>query len=174
MDWSFLWNNDTGGAGSTDSDSDGIADGVEYSVHGSNPTASDTDGDGLDDACEVANGLNMLVNDANDDLDLDGVSNLIEYNNRTNGYCANRADSLNDGKSDFERLFGKKPVKHYYDKNDRLVELLNSITAARDCRSRMFTMATAIFSARPILIATPTPTDCRTSMSFLQRTDKQR
>ena len=41
--------------------------------------AIDTDGDGMFDAWEVDHGLNPLVNDANGDLDGDGISNLQEF-----------------------------------------------------------------------------------------------
>jgi len=40
----------------------------------------DTDGDGMPDAWESANGLNPLVNDASIDSDGDGLSNIQEYN----------------------------------------------------------------------------------------------
>ncbi|MBS0657489.1 MAG: lamin tail domain-containing protein [Verrucomicrobia bacterium] len=40
---------------------------------------ADSDGDGMPDAWESANGLNPAVNDASGDLDGDGVSNLAEY-----------------------------------------------------------------------------------------------
>jgi hypothetical protein len=39
----------------------------------------DTDGDGMPDAWETANGTNPLINDANVDADGDGLSNLQEY-----------------------------------------------------------------------------------------------
>src|SRR6185436_464195 len=41
--------------------------------------AADTDGDGIPDAWEQANGTNPLVNDAADDPDGDGQTNLQEY-----------------------------------------------------------------------------------------------
>jgi hypothetical protein len=49
----------------------------------------DTDGDGMRDLWEIANGLNYLVNDAGLDPDNDGRTNLQEYN-------ANTDPQLND------------------------------------------------------------------------------
>ncbi|MDB6029728.1 MAG: Ig domain protein group 2 domain protein, partial [Verrucomicrobiales bacterium] len=44
----------------------------------------DSDGDGMPDAWEIANGLNPFLNDASLDKDGDGVSNLNEYLTGTN------------------------------------------------------------------------------------------
>jgi len=52
-----------------DRDGDGIPDSQDL----------DNDNDGMPDAWEIAHGLNPLVNDADGDLDGDGVSNLAEY-----------------------------------------------------------------------------------------------
>ncbi len=41
--------------------------------------AADTDGDGISDAYEIANGLNRYVNDAASSADSDGLSNLLEF-----------------------------------------------------------------------------------------------
>jgi hypothetical protein len=40
---------------------------------------TDTDGDGMPDAWEQANGLDRLVNDAGSDADLDRMTNLAEF-----------------------------------------------------------------------------------------------
>jgi hypothetical protein len=75
-----------------DSDHDGLADVVE-NVNGSGVygagdlcdwTKADTDGDGMPDGWELANGLNPKVNDANGDLDSDGITNFQEYIGETN------------------------------------------------------------------------------------------
>jgi hypothetical protein len=44
----------------------------------------DTDGDGIPDAYEIAFGLNQFLNDANEDPDADGFTNIQEYNAGTN------------------------------------------------------------------------------------------
>ena len=57
-----------------DSDSDGIGNNADL----------DDDNDGMPDAWETQYGLNPLVDDASEDLDWDGVSNLNEYIAGTN------------------------------------------------------------------------------------------
>jgi YD repeat-containing protein len=64
---------------------------VEYrAVSASVP---DSDGDGMSDDYELANGLQLLVDDASSDLDGDGLSNLQEY---TLNSLANQTDSDGD------------------------------------------------------------------------------
>lgn len=63
--------------GTLDSDKDGLTDCAEL-LYGTSSAFVDTDGDGIPDRLEVLNGLNPLLNDANDDPDHDGVSNIVE------------------------------------------------------------------------------------------------
>ncbi len=111
---------------SVDGDNDGIPDTSEIGVYGTNPLLSDSDGDGMDDAWEIANELNPLLNDANEDRDLDGLTNLEEYALRSAGYKANAANSKagqagDDGLSDYARSKGEGWARRLYDKNDRLI-----------------------------------------------------
>jgi parallel beta-helix repeat protein len=63
----------------SDSDFDDLSYEQERML-GTSPSSIDTDGDGMPDGWEVANGLNPLsARDAQSDLDGDGVSNLNEY-----------------------------------------------------------------------------------------------
>jgi hypothetical protein len=65
-------------ASANDIDGDGLSN-IAEGIAGTDPENPDTDGDGMADGYEVANGLNPLVNDAAGDLDGDGMSNLQEY-----------------------------------------------------------------------------------------------
>ncbi len=76
-----------------DTDDDLLNDGYEYNVSHTNPLVADTDSDGMPDGWEVSNGLNPLLNDAYQDLDNDGLTNLEEYQE---GTLANDSDTDND------------------------------------------------------------------------------
>lgn len=108
-------------ASTNDTDGDSIADYDEVFVRGTSPLTSDTDGDGIPDDWELQYGLNPISNDADADLDLDGVSNGQEYQQRAFGYRPNNADSFGDGQNDAERLFGTQTNRFYYDRADRLI-----------------------------------------------------
>lgn len=60
-------------------------------------TYADTDFDGMPDSWEQKHGLNVGVNDANDDADLDGLTNATEYSFSTH---PKKPDTDEDGLSD--------------------------------------------------------------------------
>lgn len=63
------------------------------SVDEKNPLFTDTDGDGMPDAEEVANGLNPHISDRSGDVDGDGVSNIAEMLAGTSPRIAGAAGS---------------------------------------------------------------------------------
>ena len=63
----------------TDADDDGLKDYEELIIYNTNWQEADTDQDGMPDGWEVTYGLNPLVDDASQDSDGDGFSNLMEY-----------------------------------------------------------------------------------------------
>jgi len=63
----------------SDTDSDGLTDSEEINIYNTNPLLVDSDNDGLDDGWEIANSLDPLLDDAEQDLDNDGYSNKIEF-----------------------------------------------------------------------------------------------
>lgn len=101
-----------------DSDNDGLADFVEKTL-GTDPENPDTDGDGLTDCEETyITGTNPLkydtdengVNDADDDMDGDGLSNKEEI---SLGTSVSSADTDEDGLSDYDEInkFNTDPLK---------------------------------------------------------------
>lgn len=69
---------------SGDYDGDGLTNNDEVNVHGTDPLASDTDGDGMPDGWEVGYGLDPINPvDALTDKDNDGFTNLKEYQTMT-------------------------------------------------------------------------------------------
>jgi len=78
-----------------DTDGDGLLDKEEVLVYGTDAKKVDTDNDGIPDKWEITNGLNPLSgDDALQDKDSDGLTNLGEYQNATD---PNKADTDNDG-----------------------------------------------------------------------------
>ena len=86
-----------------DSDNDGLRDAEEVFVTRTDPTDPDSDGGGLPDGWEVDNGLdpsNGLDDQA--DSDVDGLTNLREYEIGTN---PRRSDTDGDGVPDGQDVF---------------------------------------------------------------------
>ncbi|MHA1908635.1 MAG: SBBP repeat-containing protein [Candidatus Thorarchaeota archaeon] len=84
-----------------DSDSDQLNDSMEVLVYLTNPLSNDSDGDTMPDKWEIDFELDPLVNDAGNDKDLDGLTNLEEYLNLT---YPNVQDSDNDNITDLDEL----------------------------------------------------------------------
>ena len=84
-----------------DTDGDGLTDGDEVNLHGTDPLSGDTDGDALPDAWEVNNGTDALVDDAAADPDGDGLSNLDEFGYGTSPF---NVDSDGDTLSDYDEV----------------------------------------------------------------------
>lgn len=90
-----------------DTDDDGLTDAEEVRVYNTDPLSADTDQDGMPDGWEVKYGLNPLLDDANDDADLDGLTNLEEYLLGTNPVLPDTdGDGLPDG---WEVKYGLNP-----------------------------------------------------------------
>jgi len=85
----------------SDTDNDSLIDGDEVNTYFTDPLDSDTDNDGISDGWEVENNLNPLTDDASEDLDSDGLTNLEEY---YLGTFANNPDSDSDGLTDGDEV----------------------------------------------------------------------
>ncbi|NHJ05059.1 MAG: hypothetical protein EAX90_09560 [Candidatus Heimdallarchaeota archaeon] len=98
---------------SADSDGDGIRDYYEIYTWDTSPNAVDSDGDAMDDKWETTYydngaGTDPIVDDADIDIDLDGLTNIQEYTHNTNPIVK---DTDGDGMSDgWEVLYGFNPL----------------------------------------------------------------
>ena len=107
-DWKYL----------ADTDNDGLPNLIEKEI-GSDPYDPDTDGDGLPDGYEVLTlGTDPTKNDSDDngildgdeDFDLDGLTNLQEYEKGTEPFNEDTdGDGLKDG--DEVNTYGTDPLK---------------------------------------------------------------
>ncbi len=67
-----------------DSDNDGVTDSDEINVYYTDPYNADSDDDGMPDGWEILYDLDPLVNNAVEDKDGDGYTDIEEYNADTN------------------------------------------------------------------------------------------
>ena len=88
-----------------DTDGDGLYDGREIRLHGTDPARWDTDGDGLADGYEVAQGLSPLLLDT----DADGYPDDEEITAQTDPLSPNAGASGS--------------IRYFYDDDDRLVSV---------------------------------------------------
>lgn len=114
--WGDDWDTDADNDGTInlldyDADDDGLSDGQEFYIYGTDPTLYDSDNDGLADNDEVT----MWGDDWNTDADNDGTINLLDYDADGDGlsdgqeysiYGTNPAiaDSDSDGLTDQEEV----------------------------------------------------------------------
>ncbi|HPT17013.1 MAG TPA: hypothetical protein PK388_07000, partial [Kiritimatiellia bacterium] len=84
-----------------DSDDDGLKDYAEIVVHGTDPWRTDSDADGLSDYWEMQMGLDPLSNDAANDADDDGLTNVQEFGWGTDPLDA---DTDDDGLGDYAEV----------------------------------------------------------------------
>ncbi|NHJ05322.1 MAG: hypothetical protein EAX90_10890 [Candidatus Heimdallarchaeota archaeon] len=88
---------------SNDTDLDFLIDMSELFTYHTDPLCNDTDGDGMTDGYEINYGLNATLDDANDDLDLDGLTNIEEFILKTE---VNNNDTDSDDLTDGEEVKG--------------------------------------------------------------------
>ncbi|TET31082.1 MAG: hypothetical protein E3J70_03015 [Candidatus Heimdallarchaeota archaeon] len=93
-----------------DTDGDELGDGEEIEIHETNPLDSDTDNDGMPDGWEIANGFDPLsASDANRDEEIDGLTNIEEYQYGTDPFDEDSDDdTISDG--DEVHIHGTDPM----------------------------------------------------------------
>jgi len=120
--------------------------------------AKDTDGDGMPDAWEESNGLNPNVNDAQNDNDKDGLTNLEEYQNQTD---PKHPDTDRDGFSDSDEVAqGTDPNNS----KSHPISLSSSVPGDLDCDEEI-TLSDAITALRIVSGIDPPPVFCKNDVN---------
>jgi len=110
------WEMDYDGDGLRDAEETNTGTYVDRNDTGTDPQNADTDNDGMPDGYEVSladdpNPLNPLADDAGQDRDNDGVTNLDEY--LASGYVANPLDPLKNDASGDRNGDGQTNIDEY-------------------------------------------------------------
>ncbi len=93
-----------------DSDADGILDGDETAIYGTDPGSADSDLDGVADGAELAAGTDPLVADSGAGVDTDG-DGLLDADEAAFGTDLGIADSDGDGWFDGDEVsIGTDPL----------------------------------------------------------------
>ena len=101
----------------SDTDDDELQDEMELLVWKTDPLNNDTDSDMIQDGWEIKYGFNATLNDAMNDPDMDGLTNLDEYLNNTNPIDFDTDnDVLDDGSEIF--VFKTSPISNDTDKDN--------------------------------------------------------
>ena len=128
--------------GSTDTDGDGLSDGLEHQ-YGADPHSQDSDGDGLDDGDEIDNDADPILADT----DGDGLTDGEEVN--TYGTEPDAIDSDSDGMPDgWEVAYALNPLEDDASGNPDgdLVDNLTEYLQGRDPRAGATDDTTGIVS----------------------------
>jgi len=103
-----------------DYDGDGLSDGREFRLYGTDAELFDTSGDGLSDGWSVFYDLNPAANNALSDPDNDGFSTLEEALQGTDPTLANQNNLTGESGT----------IRFYYDQDDRLTSSFSDTNTA--------------------------------------------
>ena len=110
-----------------DADGDGLSNVAELKTYGTDPAVADTDYDGLPDAAEVAFWNSHLTTSWDDDVDRDGLINLLDLDSDDDGLLDGEEIKLGSDPADPNSPNGPQAIalsaNGWRDKGDKLVDL---------------------------------------------------